>query len=41
MLPLSREKRVLKQTLEDLEYLEAHPPTQSAGCKSGMINNEE
>lgn len=32
MLPLLRQQKVLKQTLEDLEYLEAHPPTPNQPC---------
>jgi len=36
MLPLTRQKKVLKQTLEDLIYLKEHPPTINAGCKCGM-----
>jgi len=32
MLPLLQQKRVLAQTLEDLEYLEAHPPTPNQPC---------
>lgn len=32
MLPLLQQKRVLSQTLEDLEYLEAHPPAPNQPC---------
>jgi hypothetical protein len=32
MLPLLQQKRVLVQALEDLEYLEAHPPTPNQPC---------
>lgn len=32
MLPLLQQKKVLKQTLEDLEYLEAHPPVPNQPC---------
>jgi len=32
MLPLLREQKVLKQTLSDLEYLEANPPTPNQPC---------
>ncbi len=32
MLPLLLQKKVLKQTLEDLEYLEAHPPAPNQPC---------
>ena len=32
MLPLLQQQKVLKQTLEDLEYLEVHPPTPNQPC---------
>jgi len=32
MLPLVREAKVLKQTLEDLKYLEANPPALNQPC---------
>ena len=32
MLPLLQQKKVLKQTLEDLIYLEEHPPTPNQAC---------
>ncbi len=32
MLPLLRQKRVLQQALEDLQYLEAHPPAPNQAC---------
>jgi hypothetical protein len=32
ILPLLQQKRVLSQTLQDLEYLEAHPPTPNQPC---------
>ncbi|UFS62780.1 hypothetical protein LOH54_01320 [Sulfurimonas sp. HSL-3221] len=32
MLPLLQQQKVLKQTLEDLEYLEAHPPSPNQPC---------
>ena len=32
MLPLLQQKRVLQQTLEDLTYLEEHPPTPNQPC---------
>jgi hypothetical protein len=35
MLPLLRESKVLKQTLEDLCYLRDNPPTSTTGCKAG------
>ena len=33
MLPLLLQKKVLKQTLEDLIYLKEHPPTLDQPCK--------
>lgn len=32
MLPLLQQQKVLKQTLKDLEYLEAHPPSPNQPC---------
>jgi len=32
MLPLVQQKRVLQQTLEDLTYLQEHPPAKTGGC---------
>jgi hypothetical protein len=32
MLPILQQQKVLKQTLEDLKYLEAHPPTPNQPC---------
>ncbi len=32
MLPLLLQKKVLKQTLEDLEYLRDHPPAPNQAC---------
>lgn len=32
MLPILLEKKVLKQTLEDLEYLKANPPAPDQPC---------
>ncbi|MBU1659426.1 hypothetical protein KKG72_10320 [bacterium] len=32
MLPLLQQKRVLKQTLEDLTYLKNNPPKQNQPC---------
>lgn len=32
MLPLLLQKKVLKQTLEDLTYLKEHPPTPDQPC---------
>ncbi len=39
MLPLVQQKRVLRQTLEDLTYLKEHPPTKKGGC--GMARYRE
>ena len=39
MLPLVQQKRVLKQTLEDLSYLRDNPPTQQGGC--GMARHRQ
>jgi len=32
MLPILQQKKVLTQTLEDLEYLKAHPPKPNQPC---------
>ena len=32
MLPILLQKKVLKQTLEDLTYLKENPPTQNQPC---------
>jgi len=32
MLPILQQQKVLKQTLEDLPYLEEHPPTPNQAC---------
>ena len=32
MLPILQQKRVLDQTLEDLTYLNEHPPTPNQPC---------
>lgn len=32
MLPILRQQKVLKQTLEDLIYLQEHPPTPNQPC---------
>lgn len=40
MLPLLRQQKVLKQTLEDLEYLEAHPPTPNQPCGISKYRKE-
>ena len=32
MLPILQQKKVLAQTLEDLEYLKAHPPKPNQPC---------
>lgn len=41
MLPLLQQKRVLAQTLKDLEYLEAHPPTPNQPCGISRYREEE
>lgn len=41
MLPLLQQKRVLTQTLEDLNYLKANPPAKGGPCKSGMTRQEQ
>lgn len=40
MLPLLQQKRVLDQTLADLEYLKANPPAKGGTCKTGTIRQE-
>ncbi len=40
MLPLLRQKKVLKQALEDLEYLEAHPPPLNQPCGISKYRDE-
>ena len=32
MLPILQQKKVLTQTLEDLEYLRDHPPARNQAC---------
>lgn len=32
MLPIVQQQKVLKQTLEDLQYLEANPPSPNQPC---------
>ena len=32
MLPLLQQKKVLKQTVEDLTYLKEHPPKKNQAC---------
>ncbi len=32
MLPILRQQKVLKQTLDDLVYLKEHPPTPNQPC---------
>ncbi len=39
MLPIVQQKKVLTQTLEDLEYLRDNPPTPKGGC--GMSKYRE
>ena len=41
MLPLLQQKRVLDQTLADLEYLKANPPAKGGACKTGMVRQEQ
>jgi hypothetical protein len=40
MLPLVQQKRVLQQTLEDLTYLQEHPPTKKGGCGMSRYREE-
>ncbi len=40
MLPLLQQKKVLQQTLEDLEYLEANPPTPNQPCGISKYRND-
>ena len=40
MLPLLRQKKVLKQALEELEYLEAHPPPLNQPCGISKYRDE-
>jgi len=40
MLPLVRQKKVLKQTLEDLIYLKEHPPTPNQPCGISQFRND-
>lgn len=40
MLPLLREKKVLLQTLEDLEYLQKNPPTPNQPCGISKYRND-
>lgn len=40
MLPLVREKKVLQQTLEDLKYLEANPPSPNQPCGISQYREE-
>ena len=40
MLPLLREKKVLLQTLEDLEYLRNNPPTPNQPCGISKYRND-
>ena len=41
MLPLLQQKRVLDQTLQDLQYLKANPPAKGGTCKTGMMRQEQ
>jgi len=40
MLPLLREKKVLLQTLEDLEYLRSNPPMPNQPCGISKYRND-
>ncbi len=40
MLPILQQKKVLQQTLEDLEYLEANPPTPNQPCGISKYRND-
>lgn len=40
MLPLLQQKKVLTQTLEDLEYLRDNPPTPNQPCGISKFRNE-
>ena len=40
MLPLLQQKRVLTQTLEDLEYLRDNPPTPNQPCGISKYREE-
>ncbi len=40
MLPILQQKKVLKQTLEDLKYLEEHPPTPNQPCGISKYRKE-
>ncbi len=40
MLPLLQQKRVLDQTLGDLQYLKANPPAKGGTCKTGTMRQE-
>jgi hypothetical protein len=40
MLPILQQKRVLTQTLEDLEYLKANPPKPNQACGISKYRND-
>ncbi len=40
MLPILQQKRVLSQTLEDLEYLKANPPKPNQPCGISKYRKE-
>ncbi len=40
MLPILLEKKVLKQTLEDLQYLKEHPPAPNQPCGISKYRND-
>lgn len=40
MLPMLQQKRVLKQTLDDLTYLKNNPPKQNQACGISKHRND-
>ena len=40
MLPILQQKRVLDQTLEDLKYLKANPPSNAGACTMHEHRND-
>jgi len=40
MLPILQQKKVLTQTLEDLEYLRDNPPTPNQACGISKYRND-
>lgn len=41
MLPILQQKKVLDQTLEDLIYLQEHPPTPNQPCRISKYRDKE